>query len=461
MSEPVPIAAPAFDEPGLEQQYQAYRAALNSRAGAQANSVLLLVSLVLFVVANMSGGASVSNVALLAAVLILHEGGHWLGMRLFGYRDVKVFFIPFFGAATSGKRGGVAAWKEAVVLLMGPLPGILLGAVCAILAVGKPDPLWHDAAIMLLLINGFNLLPLGGLDGGQLFQRVLFSRQRHLEIVFLVVAGAALLALAILLKFWFLAFFAYLGLAAIPRRHRILKAVEKIRRERGTLGLDVRQLDDAESRAVFLGAREAIPQNARLNPRMVATAAEELVDAARPAPGVGATLILIGGWLLGVLFALVVVVAVALTHGRSWKQHSDAQGHFSVELPSEPLVGIHPESTPAGTLPVHRTFTTVDLVKRYTITWLDSPTLLDPKAATGWIDARRDAIGRELEARVVSEQPIELQGIPGREVRYATSRRAWRGRFFVVGAREYEVFVSAPEIDNECLRALDSFRITR
>ena len=33
---------------------------------------------------------------LLVAVILFHESGHWVGMRLYGYRDVKMFFIPFF-----------------------------------------------------------------------------------------------------------------------------------------------------------------------------------------------------------------------------------------------------------------------------------------------------------------------------------------------------------------------------
>lgn len=35
-------------------------------------------------------------------VLLFHELGHYVAMRLFGYRDVRMFFVPFFGAAVSG-----------------------------------------------------------------------------------------------------------------------------------------------------------------------------------------------------------------------------------------------------------------------------------------------------------------------------------------------------------------------
>lgn len=66
----------------------------------------------------MSGGRSLKDLALLIPVLFFHELGHWAGMRLFGFRDVKMFFIPFFGAAVSGRGQGVASWKEALGVLL-------------------------------------------------------------------------------------------------------------------------------------------------------------------------------------------------------------------------------------------------------------------------------------------------------------------------------------------------------
>lgn len=68
--------------------------------------------------------------------------------------------------------------------LLGPLPGILVGGVRLILLNRKyPHPLLA-AVEMLLLLNLFNLLPFGGLDGERFLQRVIFSRHRVPEIVF-------------------------------------------------------------------------------------------------------------------------------------------------------------------------------------------------------------------------------------------------------------------------------------
>jgi len=34
----------------------------------------------------------------LVGILFLHEAGHWLAMRYYGYQDTAIFFIPFLGA---------------------------------------------------------------------------------------------------------------------------------------------------------------------------------------------------------------------------------------------------------------------------------------------------------------------------------------------------------------------------
>jgi len=99
--------------------------------------------------------------------LLVHELGHWLAMRVFGYRNTKIFFLPFFGAATAGRKDDAPLWQEAIVLLSGPLPGIVLGVVVAILDVAP------TLAAMLIAINGLNLLPFLPLDGGRLVHRAL------------------------------------------------------------------------------------------------------------------------------------------------------------------------------------------------------------------------------------------------------------------------------------------------
>lgn len=45
---------------------------------------------------------SLKTTWILLPVLLFHEAGHYLAMKIFGYRNLKMFFIPLFGAAVTG-----------------------------------------------------------------------------------------------------------------------------------------------------------------------------------------------------------------------------------------------------------------------------------------------------------------------------------------------------------------------
>src|SRR5438045_8657602 len=121
------VASPVDLGLHLEQQYQEALARIRNpkRIG---QGLLLVGSLVAFMLVR-SGSDSLRSVVVLIGILLFHELGHYVGMRMFRYRDVRMFFIPFFGAAVSGKRVGVDAWKDGVVTLLGPVPGILVAFI--------------------------------------------------------------------------------------------------------------------------------------------------------------------------------------------------------------------------------------------------------------------------------------------------------------------------------------------
>ncbi len=159
-------------------------------------STILVLSFVAFLLAS-SGGTSLTDVGLIVGILLFHEGGHLVGMRLFGFSDLRMFFLPFVGAAVSGSKPGASAVEHAVVSLMGPVPGLLLAlALSFATEVGRypdqPLPVMAQLVLMLVLINGFNLLPILPLDGGRLFGDLLFARTPALDVAFRLLAIAGL-----------------------------------------------------------------------------------------------------------------------------------------------------------------------------------------------------------------------------------------------------------------------------
>ncbi|HOX04979.1 MAG TPA: hypothetical protein PK280_01145 [Planctomycetota bacterium] len=171
-------------------------------SGRMRKVLTLVISFALFMAAARYLGNPLEWLIAVAAAVIVHEAGHYAGMRLFGYSDVRMFFIPFVGGAVSGRSGGVAGWKRATVALLGPVPGLLLGLAGAALSLllPAPEPVLYRLSWAFLLINASNLLPLLPLDGGRLVQDVLFSRNRFLDAAFR--AGSGLLFLGAGLAMW-------------------------------------------------------------------------------------------------------------------------------------------------------------------------------------------------------------------------------------------------------------------
>jgi ankyrin repeat protein/Zn-dependent protease len=167
---------------------------------------------------------------ILVLVLLIHEIGHLIGMRLFQYRDVQMFFIPLFGAAVAGSETNPSGARRAIVTLLGPLPGIVLGVICAVLYFTNDQDIYLQAARTFLFINAFNLLPLPPLDGGRFLEEVVFSRNARAEVFFKLIAGLALVQVAFMLQSVLLGIFALFVLFLLPPSYRTSKMAQQFRR---------------------------------------------------------------------------------------------------------------------------------------------------------------------------------------------------------------------------------------
>jgi Zn-dependent protease len=201
------------------------------RSSGKSGFILLLASLGLFVLAGLKGmgGLSIEMLAILVGVLFVHEVGHWVAMRVFGYRNLKMFFIPFFGAAVSGRHYNVPGWKKAVVSFAGPLPGIVLGAMIGFAGMSMHQPLLITIGLTAVVLNGFNLLPVLPLDGGWILQAILLSRHHLIELLFRIGAIAALVVTAALLHDPVTRYLAIFMAIALPAMHKQARITNELR----------------------------------------------------------------------------------------------------------------------------------------------------------------------------------------------------------------------------------------
>ncbi|MEL6457383.1 MAG: site-2 protease family protein [Cyanobacteria bacterium J06621_15] len=155
---------------------------------------LILGSFVLFVITSTSYFGTQTLIIFIAA-LIFHEGGHLLAMKLCGYRDGSLLFLPFLGAVATARKDDATITQKFCVSLAGPLPGLIIGLGLAIIFKDASYSSWiKQTSWILICLNLFNLLPIYPLDGGQIVNILLFSRFPYSD-VFLKAFGAIIISL--------------------------------------------------------------------------------------------------------------------------------------------------------------------------------------------------------------------------------------------------------------------------
>ncbi len=186
---------PAREETPFEVAVALARAAPTA---SRSSGVFFALTLILFFAT--SGESSIANAVILALVLLVHELGHFAAMKVFGYDNPRIFFLPLFGAATTGSKQGGPGWQEVLVLLAGPLPGIVAGIAMLATGAAPRGTTAHTVATYLIVINAFNLLPLQALDGGRVLNRLVFSRHPVAEAVGTAMMSIAMMAIGFKLK---------------------------------------------------------------------------------------------------------------------------------------------------------------------------------------------------------------------------------------------------------------------
>jgi Zn-dependent protease len=141
-------------------------------------------------------------VLVLTGVVVFHELGHFLAMKLYNYTDLGIFFIPLVGAYASGKKQEISQLQSSVILLAGPVPGIIAGILIQLTAVHFTtdlDQLYllHRISWILIYLNLLNLLPIYPLDGGQLLNRLFLDSSQIISKIFLIASIGLLIWFAL------------------------------------------------------------------------------------------------------------------------------------------------------------------------------------------------------------------------------------------------------------------------
>jgi len=112
----------------------------------------------------------------MVGLIFVHELGHALAMKFYKVPFSPMVFVPFMGAVIAMQEPPKNVHDEAIIALAGPVVGSIGALTCASIgglgAMGVVSPtsaqLFYALADWGYMINLFNLLPIGSLDGGRI-----------------------------------------------------------------------------------------------------------------------------------------------------------------------------------------------------------------------------------------------------------------------------------------------------
>lgn len=173
----------------------------------------LLIILIGWMSSGTVAGTAIWAVVILVSVLV-HEYGHALTAVAFG-QEAQIDLIGF-GGVTQRKGRKIKLWQEFIIVLNGPLAGLLLALIAFLINLKlriPPDKSYFKYAVLITLYANviwtiINLLPVFPLDGGKLFS-IILEAIWGIKGVRIAALLSAIFAVAIGLAFiasgWFLA----------------------------------------------------------------------------------------------------------------------------------------------------------------------------------------------------------------------------------------------------------------
>jgi tetratricopeptide (TPR) repeat protein len=186
------------------------------------------------------------DVPILLGVLLFHDIGHIVSMKLLEYSNHDVLFIPAFRAIAINSKKQASLTEKVFVSLAGPLPGLMIG-VPLLVWLGyngfldiPANPDWRVKLAQFLV--GFNLLFLLPIyaSGIQILDALIVSRlsrfETSIQVVFCLLFGV--IAWSATSWLWYL--FAVIGLLLVTLRSEqveIKKILLKKRTFQSSLGL--------------------------------------------------------------------------------------------------------------------------------------------------------------------------------------------------------------------------------
>ena len=167
-------------------------------------------------------------ILVITGVIIIHELGHYIAMRLFKYKDLSIFFMPLIGAFASGSKDKISQKQSVIILLSGPVPGIIIGLFLYYFGLRDGNDFLIRISNIFILINLFNLMPIIPLDGGRLVKSLFFENNEIINRIFIYLSIAVLTYYSLKTESYFLLAIPFFLLLQLNSQSQIKKVKEGV-----------------------------------------------------------------------------------------------------------------------------------------------------------------------------------------------------------------------------------------
>ena len=166
---------------------------------------IVMLTLILFLMQD--------NIVLISSmfgVIFIHEIGHFIGMKLFKFKDNKIFYFPLLSSFVKQRDNTISQKKHLITLLFGPIPGIIIGTLLLNQYFISENDLLLNISTLFLAINIFSLVPLDPLDGGKLIQSLFFPTNQTVKMYFVLISSVLLIFVGFYFDLYVLMAFGFL-----------------------------------------------------------------------------------------------------------------------------------------------------------------------------------------------------------------------------------------------------------
>lgn len=171
---------------------------------ATAFSIVLFILVFMFLFSN-----EINFILTLVIVLLIHETGHFLMMKLYGYKNVRMLFVPLMGAFVHGRKDTYSQKESLLVIGAGPFPGLIIGFLLMLFSQQMNSTLMFQSGLLFFVLNIINLAPLDPLDGGQLFKLIVSKSHEKFLMIFSLISSLLIIGAGFLLNSFLLMLFGF------------------------------------------------------------------------------------------------------------------------------------------------------------------------------------------------------------------------------------------------------------